>query len=133
VTLSSLKGKNVMLAFFPLAFTGTCTDELREFSEDYRKYEERGTVILPISVDAVPSLKEFKAKEKMRVELLSDFKREVCRQYGTLHEDKFYSKRVYILVDPEGIVRWVHEEVEAGNKRNTRELMAELAKLSSAA
>lgn len=131
LTLSALRGKHVMLAFFPLAFTGTCTAEMREFSEDYSKYQQAGTVILPISVDSVPTLKEFKAKEKMQVELLSDFKREVSRLYGTLHEEKFFSKRVYVLVDPGGKVRWVHEEADAGNKRNTRELLAELEKLSS--
>ena len=84
--LSSLRGKNVLMAFFPLAFTGTCTAEMCEFSEDYSKYQSAGAVILPISVDSVPTLKEFKAKERMQVDLLSDFKREVSRLYGVLLE-----------------------------------------------
>src|SRR5690606_14856493 len=84
VTLSALRGKNVLLAFFPLAFTRVCTRELCAFSEDYSQFQAAGTVVLPISVDSVPTLKEFKAKEKLGVELLSDFKREVSRSYGTL-------------------------------------------------
>ncbi|TFG51053.1 MAG: redoxin domain-containing protein [Gemmatimonadales bacterium] len=77
LTLSSLRGKNVLLAFFPLAFTRVCTTEMCSFTEDYARFQGANTVVLPISVDAVPSLKEFKAKEKIGVELLSDFKREV--------------------------------------------------------
>ena len=61
VTLSGLRGKNVLLAFFPAAFTGVCTTELCAMSDDYGQFEQADTVILPISVDAVPSLKAFKA------------------------------------------------------------------------
>ncbi len=63
VTLSALKGKNVLLAFFPLAFTGTCTRELCDITEDYSEFQGLDAVVLPISVDSVPTLKEFKAKE----------------------------------------------------------------------
>ena len=79
VTLASLRGKNVLLAFFPLAFTSTCTAEMCAISEDYGKFQSGNTVVLPISVDSVPTLKEFKAKEHLTVDLLSDFKREVSR------------------------------------------------------
>ena len=133
VTLSSLRGRSVVLAFFPLAFTGTCTAEMCEFSEDYSKYEVAGTVILPISVDSVPTLKEFKAKERMRVDLLSDFKREVSRLYGVLLEDKFFSKRAYVVIDKAGVTRWTHEEAELGQKRDTTQLLAALAKFGSPA
>ena len=93
VTLSALRGKKVLLAFFPLAFTSTCTAELCAFSEDYSRFQQSDTVVLPISVDSVPTLKEFKAKERMTVDLLSDFKREVSRAYGVLLEEKFFAKR----------------------------------------
>lgn len=130
VTLSALRGKNVLLAFFPLAFTSTCTAELCAFSEDYSKFQGADTVVLPISVDAVPSLKEFKAKERMTVDLLSDFKREVSRQYGTLLEEQFFSERAYVLIDRVGVVRWTHEERELGHRRENGELLAQLAALS---
>lgn len=130
VTLSSLRGKNVLLAFFPLAFTGTCTKEMCEFTTDYAQFQSANTVVLPISVDAVPSLKEFKAKEKIGVDLLSDFKREVSRAYGTLLEDLFFSNRAYVVIDKQGIVRWTYAETTPGTKRDNAELLAELKKLS---
>lgn len=126
VTLSSLRGRNVLLAFFPLAFTGVCTAELCAFSEDFDQFQSANTVVLPISVDSIPTLKEFKAKEKMTVDLLSDFKRDACRAYGTLNEDLFFSRRAYVLIDGEGIVRWTHVEAELGHRRENAELLERL-------
>ena len=130
VTLSTLKGKKVLLAFFPLAFTGTCTKELCAFSDDYSQFEGNDTVVLPISVDAVPSLKEFKAKERMTVDLLSDFKRAASRAYGVLLEDKFFSSRAYFIVDAKGILRWAFVEESTGNRRENSELLAQLKKVA---
>ena len=129
VTLTSLRGKNVLLAFFPLAFTSTCTAEMCAISEDYGKFQSGNTVVLPISVDSVPTLKEFKAKEHLTVDLLSDFKREVSRQYGILNEERFFSNRAYVLVDKNGTVRWSHQEANNSERRDNSELLAELAKL----
>jgi peroxiredoxin len=129
VTLSGLRGKNVLLAFFPLAFTSTCTAELCAMSEDYGRFESGNTVVLPISVDSVPTLKQFKAKESLTVDLLSDFKREVSRLYGVLNEEKFYSNRAYILIDRSGTVRWTHQEANNSERRQNSEILAELARL----
>jgi peroxiredoxin len=129
VTLASLRGKNLLLAFFPLAFTGTCTAELCAISEDYGKFQSGNTVVLPISVDSVPTLREFKAKERFTVDLLSDFKREASRSYGVLNEEKFFSNRAYVLIDKNGIVRWSHQEANNSERRDNSELLAELAKL----
>lgn len=129
VTLSTLRGKNVLLAFFPLAFTGTCTAEMCAISEDYGKFQSGNTVVLPISVDSVPTLKEFKAKERITVDLLGDFRRDTSRLYGVLNEEKFYSNRAYIVIDKNGIVRWTHQEANNSERRDNRELLAELAKL----
>ncbi len=129
VTLSGLRGKNVLLAFFPLAFTGTCTAELCAMSDDYGKFQRGNTVVLPISVDSGPTLREFKAKEKITVDLLSDFKREVSRLYGVLNEEKFYSNRAYFLIDRNGVIRWTHHEANNGERRENNELLAELARL----
>lgn len=130
VTLSALRGKNVLLAFFPLAFTSTCTKEMCEFSTDYAQFQGANTVVLPISVDSVPTLKEFKAKERLTVDLLSDFKRDVSRKYGTLMESTFFSARAYVLIDKNGIVRWTYMEDTPSTKRENAELLAELAKLN---
>lgn len=130
VKLSSFKGKrHVLLAFFPLAFTSTCTTELNCFSEDFDQFANAGTVVLPISVDAVPSLKEFKAKYAMKVDLLSDFRREVSRAYDTLLADKFFSKRAYFLIDRDGILRWQHTEAQLGDRREDEELLRQIAAL----
>ena len=129
VTLTALRGKNVLLAFFPLAFTGTCTAELCAMSEDYGRFQSGNTVVLPISVDSVPTLKEFKAKEKLAVDLLSDFRREVSRLYGVLNEAKFYSNRAYILIDQNGVIRWTHQEANNSERRENSEILAELARL----
>ena len=126
VTLSGLKGKNVLLAFFPLAFTGTCTREMCDISTEYSQFQALNAVVLPISVDSVPTLKEFKTKEKLGVDLLSDFKREVSRQYGTLLEQHFFSNRAYVLIDKTGMVRWTFAEETPGTKRDNSELLAQL-------
>jgi peroxiredoxin len=129
VTLSALRGQNVLLAFFPLAFTSTCTAELCAMSEDYGQFQRGNTVVLPISVDSVPTLREFKAKEKLTVDLLSDFHREVSRRYGVLNEAKFFSNRAYLLIDAGGTVRWVHQEANNSERRENAELLAQLAAL----
>jgi peroxiredoxin len=130
VSLDQLKGKkNVLLAFFPLAFTGVCTTENCAFSEDYSKFETRDTAVLPISVDSIPTLNEFRAKHGMKHHLLSDFKRDVGRAYGVLDEDKFFTKRAYFLIDKQGKLRWKHVEAELGHRREDSELLAQIERL----
>lgn len=134
LTLASFRGKqHVLLAFFPLAFTSTCTAELCAFTDDYSAFESSDVQVIPISVDSVPSLKEYKAKFAMSVDLASDFKREVSRAYGTLLEERFFSNRAYFLIDKQGIVRWSFIEDTPGTRRENAELLAEIAKLSSQA
>lgn len=130
VTLSEFRGRShVLLAFFPLAFTSTCTSELCGFTDDLAQFERRGTKVFGISVDSVPTLKEYRTKYGMTVELLSDFKRDVCRRYGTLIDDLFFSKRAYFVIDRQGVVRWTHTERELGHKRDNAELLAQLERL----
>ena len=131
VSLASFRGKRaVLLAFFPLAFTSVCTAELCAFTEDFDSFTGKGVEVLPISVDSVPTLKEFKAKYDMKVDLLSDFKREASRAYGTLLEDKFFSNRAYFLIDRDGIIRWAHVEGTPGQRRENREILEQIAKLA---
>jgi peroxiredoxin len=131
VSLSSFRGKsNVLIAFFPLAFTGTCTKELVCFTEDFDQFADRGVRILPISVDAVPSLREFKNKLQTKTDLLSDFKRDISRVYGVLNEDRFYSNRAYFLIDKAGVVRWAHVETNNSDRRENQELLSAMELLS---
>ena len=129
VTLSKLRGRPVLLAFFPLAFTGTCTSELCALTEDSAAFEAMGVAVLPISVDSIPTLREYRAKERISVELLSDFKRDVSRRYGTLLEDRFFSRRAYVLIDAAGVVRWAFAEETIATRRENRELLARIAAL----
>lgn len=132
VSLSDFRGtKNVLLAFFPLAFTSTCTAELCAFTDDYSAFEGHDVAVIPISVDAVPSLKEFKAKYQLSVDLASDFRRDVARAYGTLNEARFYSDRAYFLIDKQGVVRWSFVETMNGTRRENGEILAEIAKLQA--
>lgn len=124
VTLSSLRGKPVLLAFFPLAFSSTCTAELCEMRDDHDRFEAHGVSVVPISVDSTYTLKEYKAKHGFRVDFLSDFRREVSRLYDVLLEDRFYSNRAYFLVDRDGIIRWKHVEETPSHRRDDAQLFA---------
>jgi len=130
VTLSQLRGKQVLVAFFPLAFSPTCTAELCEMRDDWDDFLARGLVVLPISVDSTYSLKEYKQKYGMKVDLLSDFKREVTNLYGVLNEERFFSNRAYFLIDRDGIVRWAHVEENPSLKRTNQEILAEVDRLT---
>ena len=124
VTLSSFRGqKHVLLAFFPLAFTGVCTSELCAFSEDFEMFASADVQVLPISVDAVPSLKEFRSKFDMKVELLSDFKREASVAYGVLRPDTFFSNSAYFVVDKAGLIAWSYVEATPRTKRENAEIL----------
>lgn len=129
VTLSALRNKNVLLAFFPLAFTSTCTAELCDMRDDWDQFASSETVVVPISVDSTPTLKEFKGKYSMTGDLLSDFKRDVSRRYGVLLEDRFFSTRAYFLVDRTGTIRWEHVEDNPSQKRSNEELFEQIQAL----
>jgi peroxiredoxin len=129
ISLASLRGRRVLIAFFPLAFTSTCTEELCAFTDDWDAFAGKGVVVLPISVDSVPTLHEFKAKHEMKVDLLSDFKREASRAFGVLLPEQYFATRAYFLLDEEGTVRWAHVEANPGQRRENAEILAEIAQL----
>ena len=130
VTLSSFRGRQpALIAFFPLAFTSVCTAELCAFTDDYDAFAEAGVAVLPVSVDSIPTLKEFRSKHDIRVELLSDFKREAARAYDVLFEDTFFSTRAYFLVDRDGTVRWAHVESTPGQRRENAEILEQIRRL----
>ena len=88
------------------------------------------SVVIPLSEDSTPTLKEFKSKYSLRSDFLSDFKREVARAYGVLLEDRFYSNRAYFLIDKGGIIRWVHVEDNPNEKRSNMELLEQIRALT---
>ena len=129
-SLSSLRGQNVLLAFFPLAFTSTCSAELCDMRDDWDQFSSADTVVIPISVDSTATLGVFRKELSLEAELLSDFKRDVSRLYGVLNEDRFFSNRAYFLIDRQGIVRWAHVEANPGQKRSNDEIFEQVAALS---
>jgi len=111
VSLSSFRGEsNVVILFFPLAFTSVCTDEMCLVSGGIAEYEGLNAKVLAISVDS-PFAQEAWAKENnITIPLLSDFNKEVSGSYGSLYEDllgfKGVAKRSAFVVDKEGVVRY---------------------------
>ena len=130
VTLSSLRGKKVLLAFFPLAFTSTCTAELCAFSEDYTQFQAADTVVLPISVDSVADAQGVQGQGKDDGRAAERF--QARRLPGLRHAAgrHFYSSRSYVVIDREGIIRWTFTETTPGTKRENAELLAQLTSLS---
>ncbi|HVT38172.1 MAG TPA: redoxin domain-containing protein [Gemmatimonadaceae bacterium] len=132
VTLSSFRGnKNVLVAFFPMAFTSTCQAELCGFSDDYADFAARDVEVIAISADMVPSLKAFKEKNNMSVELASDLRRDVARAYGVLNDEKYFANRSYFLIDKTGKLRWSHVEAKNGERRQNPEILAQIEKLAA--
>src|SRR5215217_1242671 len=86
VTLSEQKGSNVLLLFFPLAFTGVCTAELCAVRDNLKNYEKMDAKVFGISVDSIFTLNKFKEEQKLNFPLLSDFNKEVSKEYNTLYE-----------------------------------------------
>ncbi|HEX4934015.1 MAG TPA: redoxin domain-containing protein, partial [Gemmatimonadaceae bacterium] len=121
--------QHVLLAFFPAAFTSVCTAEMCSLRDDYSAFDGKDVVVFPISVDNVPSLREFKSKYEMPVTLLSDLRREASAAYGVLLPS-FVANRAYFLVDKAGIIRWAHVEEHPGHRRENAEILAEIAKLA---
>ena len=111
VSLTNYNDKNVILLFFPLAFTGTCTTELCSMRDDIATYNNMNAEVLAISVDSPFALGKYKEEQSLNFPLLSDFNKEVSRSYGALYEDfvlglKGVSKRSAFVIDKNGIIRY---------------------------
>ena len=109
ITLSDLKGHNVLLLFFPAAFTGTCTKELCSVRDNISVYNNAKAKVFGISVDMVYSLSKYKEEQQLNFSLLSDFNKEVSAAYGCLYDTFSYemkgvSKRAAFIIDKIGIV-----------------------------
>lgn len=120
VSLSDFEGKNVVLLFFPLAFTSVCTAELCTMRDDIGTYDGLDAQVVAVSVDSPFTLEKFKAEQGLNFPLLSDFNKEVSRSYGSLYEDfvlgmKGVSKRSAFVIDKEGVVKYGEVLESAGD------------------
>jgi len=111
VQLSDFKGKNLMLHFFPLAFTGVCTQQMCTARDEENDYAELNAEVVGASVDSPFVLQKFSEENNLNFKVASDFNREVSAAYDVLFEDDFmglskFSKRSAFIIDGEGIVRY---------------------------
>ena len=123
IKLSELRGQNVVLLFFPLAFTSTCTKELCGVRDDIANYEGLNAKVFGISVDSIFSLGQFKKEQGLNFDLLSDFNKDASTAYGCLYEQfvlemKGVSKRSAFLIDANGIIQYAEVLENAGEIPN---------------
>lgn len=119
VGLEDFTGKNVLILFFPLAFTGVCTKELCSIRDNMSIYNEANAQVLGISVDSLYTLNKYKEEQRLNFPLLSDFNKTVSEVYDSLYETFGYgmkgvSKRSAFIVDKEGIIRYAEVLENAG-------------------
>lgn len=109
ISLLNFRGRKVLILFFPLAFTGTCTRELCNIRDNITLYNDLNTEVLGISVDSLYALARYKEDQHINFNLLSDFNKEVSASYGSLYEIfdfemKGVGKRSAFVVDAEGMI-----------------------------
>ena len=136
VSLSDYRGKNVLLLFFPLAFTSVCTEELCNVRDTMEVYNDANAQVLGISVDSLFVLNKYKAEQKLNFPLLSDFNKEASASYDVLYETfpsyemHGVSKRAAFVVDKTGIVKYVEVCSTPRNQPNFDAIRQTLATLS---
>jgi peroxiredoxin len=136
VSLSDYAGKNVLLLFFPQAFTGTCTKELCSTRDNIALYNQANAEVLGISVDSVFTLARYKEDQHLNFPLLSDFNKTVSTTYGALYDNFVFdmhgvSKRSAFVVDKQGIVRYAEVLETATDLPNFDAIHKILEKLNS--
>jgi peroxiredoxin len=135
VTLSEQKVSNVVLLFFPLAFTSVCTKELCSVRDNIGWYNNVNAKVFGISVDALQTLAKFKEDQQLNFTLLSDFNKETSRAYDAIYEMFGYnmkgvSKRSAFVIDKEGIVKYAEVLENAGELPNFEAIQQTLAGLA---
>ena len=136
ITLGDYKGQNVVLLFFPLAFTGVCTQELCTMRDNMATYSDLDATILAVSVDSPFTLEKYKAEQKFNFPLLSDFNKDASRAYDSLYEEfpafgmRGVSKRSAFVIDKEGTVRYKEICASPGDLPNFEAIKETLSSLN---
>src|SRR4051794_22165522 len=127
--LSDLRGKPVVLAFYPLDFSPVCTKENTCFREDWKQFEQLGAQVLGISVDSAWTHDAFAKSLGLTFPLLADFhpKGAVASAYGLYMADKGITKRATVVIDKNGNVAWIKEHNE---QRDNKELLEAIKRVS---
>jgi len=135
VSLEDYTGKNVLLLFFPLAFTSVCTAELCSIRDNIAFYNGTDAVVLGISVDSLFTLKKFKEEQGLNFALLSDFNRTVTKAYDALYEIfpafemEGVGKRAAYVIDKKGVVQYGEICASPGDLPNFNDIQATLSTL----
>jgi peroxiredoxin len=130
VKLSDFKGqKNVVLAFFPAAFSPGCTSEMAKFQESSGQFNAHNTVILGISVDSPWANAAFAEKLGVQFDILSDARRDISRAYGVFDEQNVIARRTTFVIDQQGIVQQVFMAQEALDPTHALEACALLTEV----
>ena len=134
VSLGDFKGKNLLILFFPQAFTGVCTTELCSVRDSLNDYTSLNTEVLGISVDSIFTLAKFKEEQSYNFPLLSDFNKEVSQAYGSFYDEfvfdmKGVSRRAAFLVDAQGIIQYAEVLESAGDQPNFAAIKDAVAQL----
>ncbi len=134
ISLSDYKGKNVVILFFPLAFTSVCTAELCEMRDNIATYSKLNAEIIGISVDSIFTLGKFKAEQSLPFDLLSDFNKEISTAYESIYENfvlgmKGVSKRSAFVIDGNRSIQYAEVLESAGDVPNFEAVKEVLAKL----
>ncbi|RFM26054.1 redoxin domain-containing protein [Deminuibacter soli] len=136
VSLLDQKGKNVVLLFFPLAFTSVCTAELCSVRDNITAYNNANAQVFGISVDSVFTLDKFKKEQQLNFPLLSDFNKQASKSYNVLYdifpalEMQGVSKRAAFVIDKEGIVRYAEVCATPGEQPDFDAIRQTLATLN---
>ena len=133
VTLSAQRGHPVVLAFFPAAFSSVCTKELCTFQDRLARLNQANARVFGISVDTFFTLKAFQGDQKLAFPLLSDFNKQVIRDYGVFNEDmiglKGIAKRAVFVLGRDGVVRYREVLEDARNEPDYEKVFSVLAAL----
>jgi peroxiredoxin len=123
VALTDYKGKNLVILFFPLAFTGVCTTELCSVRDNLNVYTGLNAEVVGISVDSLFALGKFKEEQQYNFPLLSDFNKSTAKAYGAFYDEfvldmQGVAKRAAFVVDKDGTVQYAEVLESAGDLPN---------------
>jgi peroxiredoxin Q/BCP len=122
-----LGSKVVVLYFYPKDFTSGCTAEACSFRDNYKPYQDKGAIVIGVSVDSVESHSKFSEKYNLPFPILSDSSKEVARAYGVLGIGGFLAKRVTFIINKEGKITHIFPKVNV--KQHNEEILKTLEEL----
>lgn len=132
-----IENSNLVVLFFPLAFTGVCTAELCSTRDDISKYQKLNANVVGISVDSMFTLEKFREEQKLPFDLLSDFNKDVSKKYQSLYDEfpvfglKGVTKRSAFVIDRKGTIQYAEILADPGKVPDFNKIKETLEKLNN--